>query len=245
MKLLKGIFLILAILAISCTTKNSKDIAKAEQTVSEKPNVLMIFPDQLRRYSAGYWSNAKYKEHAIGNPDPVITPSIDKLAENGVVFTHAISNYPLCSPFRGMLMSGMYPEQSGIWNNCRAGREDSLNDDIPTLTDLFFEAGYNTSYFGKLHWLKTEAMFDENGNYVGTTEAPGGHLVNEYDTYVPAGKARHNIEYSYQSLKDEHFNPHIYSNDPTTIEGKKDGELYLPKVYLFSQCPHKRFHIAS
>ena len=231
MKLLKGVFLILTILATSCTTKNSKDTAKAEETVSEKPNVLMIFPDQLRRYSAGYWSDAKYKEHAIGTPDPVTTPTIDKLAENGVVFTHAISNYPLCSPFRGMLMSGMYPEQSGIWNNCRDGREDSLNDDIPMLTDLFFEAGYNTAYFGKFHWLKTEAVFDENGNYMATTENPGGHLVNDYDTYVPAGKARHNIEYFYQSLKDEHFNPHIYSNDPATIEGKKDGELHLPKIY--------------
>jgi len=231
MKLLKGIFLILTILTISCTTKSSKEVAKVEENVSEKPNVLMIFPDQLRRYSAGYWSDSKYKEHVIGKSDPVVTPTIDKLAENGVVFTNAISNYPLCSPFRGMMMSGMYPEQNGIWNNCREGRDDSLDDDIPMLTDLFFEAGYNTSYFGKFHWLKTEPLFDENGNYVGTTEKPGGHFVNKYDTYLPPGKARHNIEYFYQALKDEHYNPHVYSNDPNTIEGKKDGELHLPKVY--------------
>ncbi|MFB9058092.1 sulfatase [Mariniflexile ostreae] len=212
---------------IGCRTQAEKKV----EIFIEKPNVLIIFPDQLRRYSAGYWSEDKYKEHVIGKPDPVITPTIDKLAHNGIVFTNAISNYPLCSPFRGMLMSGMYPEQNGIWNNCRVGRDDSLKDDIPTLTDLFFEAGYNTSYFGKFHWLKTEPFFDVDGNYVGTKEAPGGHYVNKYDTYIPAGKARHNIEYFYQALKDDHFNPHIYSNDPNAIEGKKDGELHLPKVY--------------
>jgi len=55
--------------------------------------------------------------------------------------------------------------------------------------------------------------------------------VNAYDTYVPQGASRHSVEYFYQALKDEHYNPHIYSSDPNTIEGKKDGELHLPKVY--------------
>ncbi|MBP8791775.1 MAG: sulfatase [Lutibacter sp.] len=231
MKLLKSIFLLLTILTISCTNKNTKQVEKAEEIVSEKPNILIIFPDQLRRYSAGFWSGGAYKEYVIGKPDPVITPTIDKLAQNGVVFANAISNYPLCSPFRGMFMSGMYPQQNGIWNNCRIGREDSLGDDINTITDSFFEAGYNTSYFGKVHWRVNEPLFDENGNYIGLSEAPGGSYINEYDTYIPAGKPRHNIEYFYQALKDEHYNPHIYSSDPNTIEGKKDGELHLPKVY--------------
>ena len=224
---MKKILLIaLAMLSITCKTPEA-----STEITEKKPNVLIIFPDQLRRYSAGFWSEDGFKEHVIGKPDPVVTPTIDKLAKNGVVFTQAISNYPLCSPYRGMLLSGMYPEQSGIWNNCREGRDDSLKDDIKTITDLFYESGYNTSYFGKCHWLKTEALFDENGNYVGSEEAPGGHFVNTYDTYVPAGPGRHNIEYFYQSLKDAHYNPHIYASDANTIEGKKDGELHLPKIY--------------
>lgn len=221
-----SILILMAMLSISCQPKKQQ-----VETSSEKPNILIIFPDQLRRYSAGYWSEDKFKDYVIGKPDPVVTPNIDKLAKNGVVFTQAISNYPLCSPYRGMLMSGMYPEQNGIWNNCREGRDDSLKDDISTITDLFFESGYNTSYFGKCHWRKTEPLFDEKGNYVGSKEEPGGHYVNTYDTYIPAGKPRHSIEYFYQALKDEHFNPHIYSSDPNAIEGKKDGELHLPKVY--------------
>lgn len=221
-----SLLIIFAIISMSCQSQKQQ-----VEINSEKPNVLIIFPDQLRRYSAGFWSQEKYSKHVIGKPDPVVTPTFDRLAENGVVFTQAISNFPLCSPYRGMLLSGMYPEQNGIWNNCRIGRDDSLKDDVQTITDLFYKEGYNTSYFGKCHWLKNEAHFDESGNYVGSTEAPGGHYVNRYDTYIPKGASRHNIEYFYQALKDEHYNPHIFSNDPNTIEGKKDGELHLPKVY--------------
>jgi arylsulfatase A-like enzyme len=130
-----------------------------------------------------------------------------------------------------MLLSGMYPEQSGIWNNCRAEREESLRDDIATITDLFYQAGYNTSYFGKCHWLKNDPLFNETGEYMGTTEAPGGHYINRYDTYVPPGKSRHSIEYFYQAIKDVHFDPMIYSNIPNTIEGKKDGVMHRPKIF--------------
>jgi len=213
---------------ISIPTQSQKKVIKSN---TDKPNVLIIFPDQLRRYSAGFWSEPEYRKHAIGKPDPVYTPNIDKLAKSGVVFTNAISNFPLCSPYRGMLMSGMYPEQNGIWNNCVKGRKENLKDDIQAITDLFYNAGYNTSYFGKTHWHINTPLFDTNGNYVGTEQEPGGHFVNNYDTYLPVGRARHGIEYFYQSVKDEHYNPHIYSNDPGAIEGKKDGELHLPKIF--------------
>ncbi|MGA9637733.1 sulfatase family protein [Flavobacterium sp.] len=216
----------LAVLSVGCQSQK-----KNVQSGTDKPNILIIFPDQLRRYSAGFWSEPEYKKHVIGKPDPVVTPNIDKLAKNGVVVTQGISNFPLCSPYRGMLMSGMYPEQNGIWNNCIKGRKENLKDDVQAITDLFYNAGYNTAYFGKTHWHITEPLFDTKGNYVGTDKEPGGHYVNTYDTYVPKGRARHGIEYFYQSVKDDHYNPHIYSNDPGAIEGKKDGELHLPKVF--------------
>ncbi|TXG38416.1 sulfatase family protein [Seonamhaeicola maritimus] len=224
-------FRILFLIIISLSFFNCQNKKEVVKTENKKPNVLIVFPDQLRRYSAGFWSEAPYKNLAQGMGDPVVTPTMDKLAKNGIVFTNAVSNFPLCSPYRGMMLSGRYPEQNGIWNNCKVGRNESLRDDIETIPDLFFKAGYNTSYFGKCHWLKNDPLFDENGNYIGSTEEPGGHHVNAYDTYVPPGKSRHNIEYFYQALKDEHFNPRIYSNDPYAIEGKKDGELHLPKIF--------------
>lgn len=227
---IKKVSFLFLILLVNCKTKN---ITKHNVVEKDKkaPNVLIIYPDQLRRYSAGFWSEEKYRKYTIGQPDPVLTPNIDKLAKNGVVFTNAISNFPLCSPARGMLLSGMYPEQNGIWNNCRYNRDESLRDDIPIITDLFFKADYNISYFGKCHWLKNDPLFDKKGNYIGTTEEPGGYYMNRYDTYVPPGESRHNIEYFYQSIRDVHFNPLVYSSDANAIAGRKDGEFFEPKIF--------------
>jgi len=231
--LLKLSLWIVVLLTLACGSKNEKtNKENIKTTVLEKrPNVLIIYPDQLRRYSAGFWSEKKYKGHVLGKPDPVITPNMDKLAKNGTVFTNAVSNFPLCSPARGMFLSGMYPEQNGIWNNCRKDRDESLRDDIPTITDVFYQAGYNTAYFGKTHWLKNDPLFDENGTYMGTTEAPGGHYMNTYDTYIPPGKSRHSIEYWYQSIRDLHYDPLVYSNDSKAISGKSDGQLHEPKIF--------------
>ncbi|MFS4493423.1 sulfatase [Maribacter sp. 2308TA10-17] len=226
---IKSLVVLTFLMLLGCKEKESKTVLAENK--EKAPNVLIIYPDQLRRYSAGFWSEDKYRKHAIGQPDPVLTPNMDKLAKNGIVFSQAVSNFPLCSPARGMLLSGMYPEQNGIWNNCHKDRNEGLRDDIATITDLFYEAGYNTSYFGKCHWLKNDPLFDENGDYQGTTNSPGGHYMNAYDTYIPPGKSRHSIEYFYQSIRDLHFDPLVYSNDPIAIENKKDGELHQPKIF--------------
>ncbi len=71
--------------------------------MSRKPNVLWIFSDQLRY-------------HALScNGDPnVSTPNIDRLAEEGVRFTHTYSHCPVCVPFRAGLVSGQYPTTCGV-----------------------------------------------------------------------------------------------------------------------------------
>ncbi|MEM6643300.1 MAG: sulfatase [Bacteroidota bacterium] len=194
----------------------------------EEPNVIFIFPDQYRNSSLGIWSRAEYAGHLQGEGDPVSTPALDKMAEKGVVFNQAVSNFPLCSPYRAMLISGMYPSKNGVDANCRKDRKSSLKTEIEGVTDVFAKNGYEVSYFGKVHWLKNEPLFDENGTYQGTTDPPGGHYINNYDTYLPPGSDRHSIGYFYQVLKDDHFNPLVYSNDPKLIEGKQDGELHMP-----------------
>ncbi len=212
----------LSLLLLSC--KKEKGITR--------PNVIFIFPDQYRNYSLGFWSKEGNESYICGNPDPVSTPALDKLASEGIVFSRAVSNFPLCSPYRGMLLTGMYPGQNGLTTNCRADRPNvQLKTEAVCITDVFARAGYNVSYFGKCHWQKTEPLFDEAGNYMGTIATPGGHFINRYDTYVPPGPDRHGIDYFFQALKDEHYNPRVYSNDSQVIDGKKDGELYLPKRF--------------
>ncbi len=133
-----------------------------------------------------------------------------------------------------MLVTGSFPEQAGAWDNCHVLSDNKVNSSITCMPQVFKDAGYNTSYFGKVHWEKTRPLFDKKGTYIGSKNAPGGKYVNRFDTYVPPGKDRIGIEYYFHTLKDDHFRPLIYSSDPALIDGKKDGEQYRKKERQFS-----------
>lgn len=197
----------------------------------KQPNLLFVFPDQFRREAMGFWQKGKFKGALRTEPDPVVTPTLDQLAQESVVFTQAVSTCPVCSPHRAMLMSGMWPWQNGVVNNCHKTRKDHLRHDIDCFTDVLAVAGYETCYVGKTHWERNDPLFDENENYVGTTEPPGGHHFNPYDTYIPPGRGRHGNDYWFQCVKDVHKDPRVYSNDPMQVDGKKDGDQYRPKIY--------------
>jgi len=98
------------------------------------PNVIWIFGDQHRGQALSCMGNTNLR-----------TPHIDKMAETGVNFTRAVSGSPLCSPFRGSLLSGLYPHQ------CVPGHDCAMADGIVTLGDVLQVAGYSTAYFGKWH----------------------------------------------------------------------------------------------
>ena len=69
-----------------------------------------------------------------------------------MVLTSAQSNCPLSSPHRGMLLTGMYPNRSGVPLNCNSTRPiSSLREDAECIGDVFSKAGYDCAYFGKLH----------------------------------------------------------------------------------------------
>ena len=217
-----------SLMAFSSINVNAKT---EEVKKSKQPNVIFIFPDQLRRSSMGFWSKKEYAKYLQGAGDPVVTPNFDQFAKQGIVFNRAVSNYPVCSPYRGMLLTGAYPSLSGITQNCKTTVPDSINTNIESMPLVYKNAGYNTGYFGKCHWLKNDAHFDKNGNFVGTTEKPGGNYINKYDTFVPAGINRLGVEYFFQTIKDSHFTPYAYSSDPVLVNGKKDGERIHTKQF--------------
>ena len=75
----------------------------------EKPNLVSIMADQWRGDALG----------CLGK-EPVKTPCLDQLAREGVNFTNAVSSYPVSSPARGMLMTGMYPHKNKVTGNCNS-----------------------------------------------------------------------------------------------------------------------------
>lgn len=98
-------------------------------------NILYIFADQLQAFTVGCMGNRH-----------IHTPHLDALAADGVLFRHAYSDSPICTPFRGCLMTGLYPTQSGIIRN-NAGLPRGQRCIGHSLND----AGFTTSYVGKWH----------------------------------------------------------------------------------------------
>ena len=80
-----------------------------------------------------------------GNTD-VITPNLDKLAAQSVVFTHAVSCCPVCSPYRASLITGQYPLTTGVFLNDIDFKPKGL-----TIAEVYKQAGYKTAYIGKWH----------------------------------------------------------------------------------------------
>lgn len=215
---------ILTIALVGGVVSPSTSLVAREQ--QQQQNLLYIFPDQYRLYALSLWSNPEFRDVLSTISDPVDTPNIDRLAKGGVVFTQAVSMFPLSSPHRGMLMSGMYPHLSGTDGNCNKATKYGLRHDIVCFTDVLSNAGYDNGYVGKTHWEKNDPLFDENKNYVGTTAAPGGFYMNPYDTYIPEGRGRHSVDFWYQQIKDDHYNAYIYSNRSELVDGNKDGDMY-------------------
>ena len=107
------------------------------------PNLVLVFPDQMRGQAMGF-----LKE------EPVITPYLDAFSQESIVFTQAVSNYPVCSPFRAMLMTGQYPHTNGVLENCNsrsAAHGIELKREARTWSDVLKDQGYNLGYIGKWH----------------------------------------------------------------------------------------------
>lgn len=125
------LFILVLTLFVSCTTK-------VEQKNHERPNIIFLMDDQHR------WD-------ALGVENPVvITPNLDKLAQDGVRFTQAVCQAPMCIASRNSMMFGLYANQTGVLRNGR-GIPDTLLP-IKPLAQVFADAGYETAGFGKTHW---------------------------------------------------------------------------------------------
>lgn len=102
---------------------------------SERPNIILLLPDQMRASAMG----------VAGNPD-VQSPNIDRLAREGVHFKRTYANVPVCCPARAILLTGTYPHVNGMMANDLRLRESEV-----TLAEILRDAGYRTGFVGKWH----------------------------------------------------------------------------------------------
>ena len=128
---------------------------------AEHPNIIYVFPDQYRNQAMGFWNQDGFRDKVNFKGDPVHTPNLD--AFESMVLSSAQSNCPLSSPHRGMLLTGMYPNKSGVPLNCNSSRPiSSLREDAECIGDVFSKAGYDCAYFGKLHADFRDNMWKRN-----------------------------------------------------------------------------------
>ena len=111
-----------------------------EAQVTSKPNVIVIFNDDL-----GYQDLGCY-----GSPD-INTPRIDQMAKEGTRFTSFYAASSVCSASRAALLTGCYPQRVGIEGVLSASSKQGLNPKYTTIAKMLKTAGYATAAVGKWH----------------------------------------------------------------------------------------------
>lgn len=155
----KPVSMILLSLAMMSCSKEEK-----------KPNVLLLFSDQHNKGVMGF----------EGHPD-VITPNLDRLAAESVVFERAYCAVGISVPSRMSMMTGLYPRTLGLLSN--EGSSTITERDAVSLATVFQMNGYDTYAFGKRHldgvvdegWTIKKEHSNKKGedNYVKWIEGQG------------------------------------------------------------------------
>ena len=163
--------------------------AQSHTTLNKKPNIIVILSDDMGFSDIGSYGSE------------INTPNIDKLANNGVRFSH-FYNTARCSPSRASLLTGLYPHQAGMGhlsteNFTEEGYVDDLSKHAVTMAEVFKSAGYATYMTGKWHIAKDIVNKNDISNwpiqrgfqrYFGTLNGSGsfydpGTLVSN-NTYI-------------------------------------------------------------
>lgn len=139
------ILLILAVLIGACI-KPQQDVGKLK-----KPNVLFIISDDLTATAVSAYGNKACQ-----------TPNIDKLAAEGVRYTRAYCQYPVCGPSRASLMSGYYPSATQTYGYV-SGRKN-IGPNRKTWSQLFKDNGYYTARVSKIFHMGVPGDIEKGSN---------------------------------------------------------------------------------
>lgn len=107
----------------------------ASSIFGDRPNVLFIPVDDLKPMLACY------------GDEKIKTPNIDRLAAKGTVFLNNSCQMALCGPSRASIMTGLYPDQTGVWDLQTKMRD--VTPDVLTIPQFFKQQGYITTGMGK------------------------------------------------------------------------------------------------
>ena len=206
---------------------------------ADKPNILFIAVDDLRPELGCYGSKT------------AITPHLDRLAEDGLLFRRAYCQQAICSPSRASLMTGARPETIGVIENYTYFRD--LNPDIVTLPQHLRAKGYETVYMGKVFhgqftdekrsWSRQPAS-DKVG--IKPPRLPGGYALPENQETFKKNKARMIAKYG-EKAKYGLGNGPAYECADVTDQTYRDGynaDLAIATMHDMLKTSDKPFFLA-
>ena len=212
---------------------------------NSKPNILFIAIDDLRPALGCYGESE------------VISPNIDKLASRSVKFSRAYCSVPTCGASRASVFTGLQPSAKRFVDYKTSIDQDA--PDVPTLSQVFKEAGYTTLSLGKIFHHKYDA---EKRSWSEKAWIPGNERLdaNLDITLKRLTKAKRGLMFEAADVNDEE-----YIDGKTTLKTiqvlrrlKKDGKpfflgcgfkkphmpFYVPKKYWDMYDP-KTFSVAT
>ena len=126
-------------------------VFSGEAAAADQPNIVIVMADDMGFSDIGCYGGE------------IKTPQLDRLAEEGVRFTH-FYNAGRCCPTRACLLTGVYPHQAGVGNMIRdqhlPGYRGQLNGDCVTMAEVLKAAGYYTAAIGKWHLTRDDSPGD-------------------------------------------------------------------------------------
>lgn len=176
-----------------------------KEELKKKPNILFILADDFGCYDLSC-TGSKYYE----------TPNIDRIAEQGVMFTNGYATCQVCSPSRASIMTGQFPARHGItdWIGAKVGEEwrskgrynkllpagyqKQLEHSLTTLPEAMKEVGFKTFFAGKWHlgdkgsWPEDHG-FDINKGGWDVGSPRGGYFDPFVNPNLPNRKAGENL----------------------------------------------------
>jgi arylsulfatase A-like enzyme len=154
------------------------------------------------------------------NEDPVYTPNLDAFAAESVRLSHCVSNRPICSPYRGMMLTGMYSHKSGVPRNCNSDRPDCyLRPDARCWSDILADNGYSLGYIGKWH---LDYPDDQPHEWLNERQPKD----RQWDAFTPPGPKRHGFDFWYAyGCCNNHLHPHYWTGEGG-IESRVDVDQW-------------------
>ncbi len=191
-----------------------------------KPNIVIFLADDLGYGDLG----------CTGCAD-IHTPNIDRLAAEGVRFSHAYANAPVCTPTRVALLTGRYQQRSGLSRVIYVRERNlGLSLDALLLPEVLKPHGYATALIGKWHlgfpkrYFPTRQGFDEFR----------GHLAGNIDYFAHTDRlGNHDLWRNEKPWRDPRYMTWLIADEAVSFISRNAGRPFF--LYLPFNAPHDPF----